>query len=302
MKEIQVLLSSYNGEKYIKEQIDSILAQKNAEVQLLIRDDGSSDGTRQILKEYADKYANVSVVYGENVGVIRSFFELIESADVSVPYVALADQDDVWLPDKLYRAITLLEMEKERMPLVYCSARQLVDAELHPIPAAMTYPDIRPEFGNALVENMCTGCTSVINQQMLLLLKGRTPEFTVMHDFWVYLVGTCLGKVVYDEESFILYRQHGNNVVGSASSIVENYKRRIKNFKKNRGQLTRQATELLRIYGEEMPEENRQLAEKMVLSKTDKKVRKQLLKERKVFRQRKSDNWIFRQLLRYGQL
>lgn len=300
MKEIQVLLSSYNGEKYIKEQIDSILTQKNVDIQLLIRDDGSSDGTRQILKEYADKYANVSVVYGENVGVIRSFFELIESADVSVPYVALADQDDVWLPDKLYRAITLLEMEKERMPLVYCSARQLVDAELHPIPAAMTYPDIRLEFGNALVENMCTGCTSVINQQMLLLLKGRTPEFTVMHDFWIYLVGTCLGKVVYDEESFILYRQHGNNVVGSASSIVENYKRRIKNFRKHRGQLTKQAEELLRIYREEMPEGKRELAELLIQTKSGMKARRKLLRERKIFRQRKSDNVIMRILLLLG--
>lgn len=302
MKEIQVLLSSYNGEKYIREQIDSILAQEGVTVSLLIRDDGSSDGTKEILKEYAEKHHNVSVFYGENVGVIKSFFSLIDRVDADKEYVAFADQDDVWLSDKLYSAITLLEMEKEDSPLVYCSAIQLVDAELNPISAAITYPDIRIDFGNALVENMCTGCTSVINHHMLLVLKERTPEFTVMHDFWIYLVGTCLGKVVRDEKSYILYRQHGDNVVGSASSKVENYKRRIKNFKKNRGQLTRQAEELVRLYGEQMPEDKKELAEELVQAKKKRRVRRKLVKEHKVFRQRKSDDFIMRVLLVLGLL
>lgn len=304
MKEtVQVLLSSYNGEKYIREQIDSILGQKNVKVRLLVRDDGSVDGTRGILAEYEKSYENITVLYGENVGVIKSFFALIEAADEHYSYFAFSDQDDVWLPDKLARAVHMLE-EKETTdcPLTYCSAKQLVDADLRPLKQAIRYSSVKAEFGNALVENMCTGCTCVINREMIMLVKGKTPKFTVMHDFWIYLVATCFGKAVYDKASRILYRQHGGNELGAASSLFENYRRRVKYYRKHRGQLTRQAEEFLKIYGNEMPKEKRKLAEDLVRSKTDKRIRKKLLKARKVFRQRKSDDVIFRILLLAGKL
>lgn len=304
MKKVQVLLSSYNGEKYIKEQIDSILVQKNVSVELLIRDDGSTDGTKEILRKYQQQYENVSVLYEENVGVIHSFFNLINMADETADYIAFADQDDVWLPEKLERAVILLENKQrgvhEEEPLLYCSARQLVDEQLNYLPSAIKYPIVKPVFGNALVENMCTGCTCVINQPLLRLLKNHRPEFTVMHDFWIYLVGTCFGQAVYDEESYILYRQHGNNELGSASTLLENYKRRIKNFKKHRGQLTRQAAELLRLYGADMPEEKRRLAEELTQYRRNLKIRWKLVAGKEVFRQRKSDDGIFRLLLLAG--
>ena len=140
----------------------------------------------------------------------------------------------------------------------------------------------------------------MINGKMLQLLKGRKPEFTVMHDFWIYLVGSCFGTVIYDTESYILYRQHSGNELGAASSSIENYKRRIKNFKKHRGQLTRQAEELLRLYGEELPEDKKELAEALVQAKKDRKIRRKLVKEGKVFRQRKSDDGIMKILLLFG--
>lgn len=308
--EVQILLSSYNGEKYIREQLDSILKQEEVQLHLLIRDDGSTDGTKAILSEYEQNCDNVKVLYGKNVGVVQSFFALMEAAEEGCPYIAFADQDDVWLPDKLARAVSLLEKQeqsnrkknRQETPLVYCSARQLADAELRPLKQAIRYPEVRAEFGNALVENMCTGCTCVINQAMLRLLKGRQPEFTVMHDFWIYLVGTCFGTVIYDKESRILYRQHGNNELGSASSLFENYKRRVKNYKKHRGQLGRQASQLLMLYGEEMPVEKRELAEELVRARKDKATRRKLLKERKIFRQRRSDDGIMKVLLLFGLL
>ena len=301
MKKVQVLLSSYNGEKYIREQIDSILRQKNVEVELLVRDDGSKDRTIKILQEYEQNCRNVRVIYGENLGVIKSFFTLIEHAG-GAEYISFADQDDVWLPEKLARAVDVLEKEDNKIPLVYCSAKQLVDAELNPIPAAITYENVRTEFGNALVENMCTGCTCVITNPLLKLLQGKPPSFTVMHDFWIYLVGTCFGKVIYDEQSYILYRQHGNNELGAASSLLDNYKRRVKNFKKHRGQLTKQAEALLGIFGEQMPQEKRKLTELLIQTRQSRKARKKLLQERKVFRQRKSDNRIFRCLIAIGKV
>ena len=307
MKEVQVLLSSYNGEKYIREQLDSILAQKNVAVKLLVRDDGSTDKTVEILKAYEEANDNIRVLCGENLGVIHSFFTLIEEAE-EAEFTAFADQDDVWLPEKLFRAVSALEEQKSELPLVYCSAKQLVDEQLQPLRSGIRYGTVTPDFGNALVENMCTGCTCVINREMQQLLKGRTPDFTVMHDFWIYLVGSCFGRVLYDKESYILYRQHSGNELGAASSLLENYKRRIKNFKKHRGQLTRQAKELLRLYEKELSGDdkkrtaNRALAEELVQAKKDKKIRRKLVKEGKVFRQRKSDDGIMKVLLLLGLL
>lgn len=299
MKEVQVLLSSYNGEKFIKEQIDSILAQKDVAVKLLVRDDGSVDGTVKILKQYEEAHDNIRVLYGENKGVIESFFALIEEAG-EAEYTAFADQDDVWLPGKLFRAVSVFTEEEKELPQVYCSAKQLVDEQLNPLPEGIRYGKVVPDFGNALVENMCTGCTCVINREMLRLLKGRKPEFTVMHDFWIYLVGSGFGTVIYDTESHILYRQHSGNELGAASSPVENYKRRVKNFKKHRGQLTRQAEELLRLYGAELPEDKKELAEELVQAKKNCRIRRKLVKEGKVFRQRKSDDVIMKILLLLG--
>jgi len=301
MKEVQVLLSSYNGEKYIREQIDSILAQKDVAIKLLVRDDGSTDKTVEILKEYEEANDNIRVLYGENLGVKKSFFTLIEEAE-KAEFIAFADQDDVWLPEKLFRAVSALEEQNTEKPLVYCSAKQLVDEQLQLLPEGIRYGTVLPEFGNALVENMCTGCTSVINRETLLLLKGRAPEFTVMHDFWIYLVGSCFGKVLYDTESYILYRQHGSNELGEASSLIENYRRRIKNFKKHRGQLSKQAEELLRLYGGEMSKEKKELAEELVHAKKDRKIRRKLVRDGKVFRQRKSDDGIMKVLLLLGLL
>lgn len=299
MTTVQVLMSSYNGEKYIKEQLDSILVQKNIAVELLIRDDGSTDKTIEILREYERKWNNIQVIYGENIGVIESFFTLIEQVSIEQKYVAFSDQDDIWLPEKLIKAVQKIKLG---YPVVYCSEKQLVNARLQPLLSGISYKTVRTEFGNALVENMCTGCTCVINKEMVQLLKGRKPKFTIMHDFWIYLVGTCFGTVIYDRESYILYRQHENNILGAESCLLGSYKRRIKNFRTNRGKLTKQAEELLRIYDEIIPEKNKNLLEQFIQSKQKISLRKKLLIEGDIFRQRVSDNWIMKLFLLLGLL
>ena len=128
---ICVMLSSYNGEKYIKEQIDSILAQKiDGEMILLVRDDGSTDETKQILNEYRSKYNNISWYTGDNLKAAKSFWDLVNSAP-DADYYAFCDQDDVWYPDKLVRAINALE--KEAIPALYASNVVVVDQNLNSI-------------------------------------------------------------------------------------------------------------------------------------------------------------------------
>ena len=121
---VQVLLSAYNGEKYIQEQIDSILNQSNVEVSLLIRNDGSTDDTRKILDSQSTQ--NIKCINDKNIGLVRSFVELINQAD-EAEYYAFSDQDDVWDNDKLCSAISMLE-DYKNMPAVYSSNARLVDS------------------------------------------------------------------------------------------------------------------------------------------------------------------------------
>ena len=306
MKTIQILMSTYNGEKYLKEQIESILTQDCqkfgiASFTLKVRDDGSGDGTAQILQEYADKYPEIISWYqGENVGVIKSFFDLMSQAD-ACDYYAFADQDDYWMPEKLTRAIEKLQELPEEKPLLYCCRPKLVDADLHTIESAIDRSSVRPAFENAMIENIATGCTEVFNRSMHEMVVREFPKFTVMHDWWLYLVATCFGEMIYDEDSYICYRQHGGNVLGTKTSHLEEFKMRIARYKKNRGNISRQLGELVRIFGQQYPENEKMLlAKEMLQVKKSFPARVRFLKKAGIYRQRKMDDRIFRWILRMG--
>lgn len=211
MKTVQVLMSSYNGEKYIREQIDSILAQQGVNVKLLVRDDGSSDSTCDILKEYEDKKL-LDVIYGENVGAFKSFLALIDMCE-QADYYAYSDQDDVWLSDKLITGVTQIENNDKDMPLLYCSALQRVNEKLE-------YQDIQSFMGlktniySALVRERLAGCTFVFNNRLWELLNGSSKlSINYSHDSWTVLMCyACGGKVIFDSVPHILFRRYGTNV------------------------------------------------------------------------------------------
>ncbi len=306
MKTIQILMSTYNGEAYLKEQIESILTQDCeqfgvASYTIKIRDDGSGDGTRQILQEYAEKYPDrISWYQGENVGVIQSFFDLMLQADVC-DYYAFADQDDYWMPEKITRGIESLEKKSADKPLLYCCRPKLVDEKLHTIESTIERPVMRPSFRNAMIENIATGCTEVFNRNLYEMVIQQLPQFTVMHDWWLYLVATCFGEIVYDETSYICYRQHGGNVVGTKTSHWDELKMRLKRYKKNRGNISRQLEEMIRIFGTNYPEnENIILAKEMLEVKPYFGKRVRFFRKAGIYRQRKMDDWIFRWILRLG--
>lgn len=298
---VLVLMSTYNGERYMGEQLDSILGQEKCGVRLLIRDDGSTDATRELLRKYRNGPSGKQILplmEGENIGAVQSFFALLRAAvEFPYEYYALADQDDIWLADKLFTAVNAIGQEEQ--PCLYASAVQPVNGRGNCIPAGIRYPQMRPAFGNALVENICTGCTCVMNRQMLLLAAEKVPEFTVMHDFWLYLLASAFGRVVYDEQPHILYRQHGGNTVGMAATAFENYKRRLRNFKRHRGQLRHQAGEFEKLYGKEL--ETRE-HEKAGLLRNFVAGKRKLMFDKKVYRQRRSDNFIMKLLLMLGWL
>jgi glycosyltransferase involved in cell wall biosynthesis len=245
---IQVLLSAYNGDRHLREQIESILAQVGVRVLLRVRDDGSTDATASILREYCDD-ERVQVVRGRNLGLPRAFFHLIEGSSDDVDFWALADQDDVWLPDKLARATFFLS--DVRGPGLYCSRVCVVDEwrrplYLHPLPRR------GPSFANALVQNMATGCTVVLNEAARDMARRRWPSYAVMHDAWLYLVIAATGEVIYDAHVGVEYRQHSSNSVGMGADRRARLARRLRRqFSPGAsGAHGRQNTELARTHGD----------------------------------------------------
>ena len=159
MKKVLVLLSTYNGEKYLREQLDSVLSQEGVDVSLLIRDDGSKDGTLNILKEYSVK-DNVNYYEGVNCGPSESFHDLMRHAK-GYDYYAFCDQDDVWNNDKLITAVRLLEEKKQDLPLLYCSNLNVVDEHLNYCRLCHSEKyDLSNKY-LGLVDFFAVGCTEV---------------------------------------------------------------------------------------------------------------------------------------------
>lgn len=312
---VEILMSTYNGEKYIRTQINSILEQDYRDINILIRDDGSTDGTCEILKEYAQMYSNISWYSGKNIGVQKSFFELIQKADLEKDYYAFADQDDKWLPGKISRAVSILERYSEEAPVLYCSDKTIVDEELKELKVTVSRVMKKPSFGNALVQDMCTGCTAVMNKSLLKIIRYKIPDYVIMHDWWFYLTATCFGQVFYDTESYILYRQHGSNVSGAMVNKKYLLQYRLKQFFQPRGEIYQQASEFLKIYGTGQTMRAEKADELLVMSTDNMKLAKELLRSHKnlfyriklifnphLFRQKVTDNLILNFIILIGKL
>lgn len=218
MKTVAVLLSAYNGENYIAEQLESIFSQSGVAVKLYVRDDGSSDGTRKILESYAEKYPAICVRYGENVGAAQSFMRLLYEAE-GADFYAFADQDDIWLKGKLAAAVEMLEQSGK---MLYAGNQQVVDGALNLVSLRYAKGFIPETSAEAILQsNLFSGCTMVLTAQFKNLLseEGKRPSPALLkkryHDVWVAEAAAIGGGICYDERAFILYRQHGTNAVGA---------------------------------------------------------------------------------------
>ena len=210
---VTVVMSTYQGERFIDQQIASILEQLPADGLLLVRDDGSGDGTAARVEAFQDP--RIRLTRGENVGFARSFFLLLASVPAEADCVMLADQDDVWLPGKIAKACE--SVRAVAGPALYFSRLQLVDEELRPLGLTAGWPR-GPSFQNALAENIVTGCTIALNRPALeLVLRLGDVRSVRFHDWWIYLVVAAFGRVIADPTPTMLYRQHGRNVIGRGS-------------------------------------------------------------------------------------
>ena len=300
---VTVVLSTYNGQRFLIPQLESILNQQSVQIRLLIRDDGSIDDSKKILADFSEKHPNISVSYGRNVGVVTSYMLLLEQLSPQVDFIAFADQDDIWRPNKLSLAIE--QMQALSGAVLYCSCYSAVNEEGMLLwqssvpPGAIT-------FNNAVIENITTGCTVVINKPLLTLMQVAqvNTQNIIMHDWWAYLVATCFGSVIFDPKSTIFYRQHAGNVIGVKSGLsfwLARLNRFV--FQPNTHSRISQAKEFLSLYQHTLSSEKTQLLTEFIgYQQGNLPTRARYALQTPVYMQKRIDNLIMKFQLIIGRV
>lgn len=268
---ITVLLAVYNGEKYLKEQIESILNQSVKDIKIVIRDDGSTDNSGEIIAAYCSEYPHkVSCIKGDATGsASKNFAELFKKCDSE--YIMFCDQDDVWLPNKVEKTFAaMLDAEKTgETPVLVHTDLKVVDENLCEIsPSFFGFQQLKQDnitLPKLLVQNYVTGCTIMINRA-LKEKCGDIPSECIMHDWWLALVAVLFGKLVCVDESTMLYRQHSANQVGAKAAYGLSFIKRklatLDKVRENYNATYTQADALLKQYDTVLSENQKEIIKK----------------------------------------
>lgn len=224
-------MATYNGEKYVAEQIDSILNQTNSDWVLIIQDDCSTDSTAEIALKYARRFPKKIKLIERKTpsgSAKNNFFSMLSLSKAE--YCMTCDQDDVWLPEKIEVTLKAMRQMEEthgvNVPLLVHTDLKVVDERLNVLSDSLCKsqdlsPD-RDEFHQILVQNIVTGCTMMVNKTLLAYIK-EIPKYAIMHDWWLALVASAFGHISFINAPTILYRQHGANQVGAKDAHSFSY-------------------------------------------------------------------------------
>jgi glycosyltransferase involved in cell wall biosynthesis len=275
-KLIYILLSSYNGEKYIEEQINSLINQTHKNWKLLIRDDGSSDKTIDIIKKFEKKDKRVSLIKSSgNLGSCKSFLHLVAytKKHFKPEYIMFCDQDDVWLKDKIKNAISLMQ-EKEKIepevPILVHTNLIVVDKNLNIINKSFWKDQKTKPHKNKLRQlfngNIAHGCTMLLNKKLIGKIYSR-PNDALLHDTWITLIAAAFGEIYRIYKPDILYRQHEDNESGAFNNPSIIYKIFNFNLKKSQEEQTKrylQVSSFLKTYKNELTKKDKKLCEQYI--------------------------------------
>ena len=225
---VAVLLCTRNGERFLDEQITSIVRQTHQNFKIYVSDDGSNDSTRTIVNAHIGRWGHdcIELFEGPLKGFARNFLSVSCREDVQADYYAWCDQDDVWNEDKLKVAVDWLASGDASVPALYCSRTELIDESGQAIGFSSAFS--KPaKFQNALVQNIAGGNTMVFNQALMELIREAGASVPVAsHDWWAYMiVSGCNGRIHYDLTPTVRYRQHSLNCIGSNRGFRNNSKR-----------------------------------------------------------------------------
>jgi glycosyltransferase involved in cell wall biosynthesis len=283
---IQVLLATFNGEKYLADFLESLIAQSGVTIELLVSDDGSTDRTLEILDEYHNCFPRTSIKRGPNNGASANFFSLIDIADAD--YVAFADQDDIWKPEHLINSINRLRSANDAA-LSFCSVSEFRGDSLKKNLWPKKYP--RGKVFNVIAENYARGCTIVVNRKALNLLQCRTPKNAIMHDWWTLIVVQSVGQIFWSKLPEIEYRVHEKNSVGPTPSFLTRSKRFFNALKARDWAPLNQIEEAYNFYEGSMTEHDRHELGKWLSRATSPVLSQRLLGSLLPYRLR--SNWFF---------
>lgn len=275
MSTVAIIMATYNGEKYVREQIESILASTYTDFEIFIFDDGSRDNTIDIIREYEKLYPSKIHIHQNdtNLGVTTNFLHAV--ARTTMDYIMLCDQDDVWKPDKIAKTLKRMKnMESQLgkdLPLAVFTDADIVDAQLNNISNSFfKFNHLNPgktDLPHILMENKLIGCTVMINSSIRKLLHNYPlPIHAKFHDWWIAIMASSMGKISFINEGTLFYRQHTGNIVGG-SGFINYISNRIANFNKQKETLyilRRQADEFLTIYHSLLPQDSLKLVKDFV--------------------------------------
>lgn len=271
---IDIVMATYNGEKYIREQLDSILNQTCRDIRVIVRDDGSKDGTVGIVREYAAKHPETVVLVQDDAkcGSSRSnFMQAMKYA--TADYIMFSDQDDFWLPDKVQGTFDRMlaierEIGRDKPVLVFGSYRPVDEAlnDLGGNAADRQEAAYKLGFTNLLVQNYVNGCLMMVNRALADMM-GDYDDAILMHDWWAALIAAGCGRVEHIDRVQMLYRQHGGNVVGSVN--VRSFRYRLRKLtdpttREASQCYLRQARLLMARCGQRFPEDHRRELEQFI--------------------------------------
>jgi rhamnosyltransferase len=300
---ITILLSTYNGEKYLRDQLDSIFGQIKVDFILVVRDDGSKDSTIDILEEYKRKHSNLTFFAGKNLGSTKSFYKLILEAPDS-DYYAFADQDDFWDKDKLYTAICKLNVADNSIPSLYFSSIRPVDHNLKPISYKINKKTL-PTLGIVLTQSLGPGCSFVFNKKLLEKFRKLGAENIDIHDWALLRVASALDSYIYyDDIPHFSYRQHSNNQIGSQHTFLINWYGRFKRFFKKDLQNIRikMAMKIKEKYYTEMSLKNRRILDLFLNYNSTISNKFSFLRTNEVRMINNFDNFIFKILILFNKV
>lgn len=300
MSDTLVLLSTYNGETYLREQLDSILKQ-SIPVDVLVRDDGSTDGTVHILQEYAHIYENFTYFIGDNVGVVHSYIDLMRQRD-GYTYYAFSDQDDIWFLNKLEVAQQKLNQLDMQNPCLYCSCSLLVDNDMKG--KQVTQKNLRGmTFYNIMIQNLMPGHAQVFNQKLkdLVFAYETDVDKIVVHDYWLAFLCITFGEIYFDNAYYTYYRQHGKNAIGYGHGLQGWITERLKRIRNKAAKnITRQNQLFYTIFKDQLDKDKRKELELFLNSQRNVITRIRYLIQAKVYRQKKFETMLFYVLYFFG--
>ena len=228
LPKVAILLCTYHGQHYLAEQLESFAAQTHSNWEVWASDDGSQDGTHAILECYQVKWGaqRLSMHIGPAEGFAANFLSLTCKADIEADYYAYSDQDDIWEPDHLSRALDWLKTVPANIPALYSSRTRYISDDGLDLGFSVLFKK-PPSFRNALVQSIAGANTMVFNQAARLLLSKTSSQLNIVsHDWWAYmLVSGCDGRIFYDSYPGVRYRQHGNNMAGQNTTFMARLQR-----------------------------------------------------------------------------